>query len=146
LSEVVPLEWHGKVYHRSDMSPEPRHSSPARPYDISIKGDFDSTSGELGIVKVAVISDVERIVMFPPRGGVYNPRQVTIAPRPHYYVRNPETGHREREYKVQCTACGDYQKREAFSPDPLKRNGLKSQCKTCRAEAERNRYWESKAA
>jgi len=138
LSEVVPLEWHGKVYHRSDMSPEPRHSSPARPYDISIKGDFDSTSGELGIVQVAVISDVERIVMFPPRGGVYDPRRVTIAPRPHYYEQD-ETGIKHRVYKVQCAWCGFYQRRDCFAPDKRKRNGLQSICHECDA-ARKRRY------
>lgn len=139
-----PLEWRGKVFHRADVIPEPHHGSPARPYDIPIKGDFDSTSGELGIVKVTVRNEVERIVMFPPRGGVYDKRNA-IVQQPHYYRRD-ETGKKHRVYMVQCIQCGDYQRREAFSADTRKRNGLQSICKTCHADNMRRARLTAKAA
>ena len=136
MAEAVPLEWHGKVYHRSDVSPEPRHSSPARPYDISIKGDRNTHSGELSIVKVVLVDDVVRQVIFPNRGGVYNPRHIAILARPSYRDTecDPKWWFDEEQmlvYKVWCPECEHYQRRDAFYPNKARSTGLQSCCKTC---------------
>lgn len=41
---------------------------------------------------------------------------------------------------ARCAACGMMRRRNAFSPDPAHADGLKSWCKKCRAEAEREAY------
>jgi len=130
LADSIILEWRGRTYTRSDLPPSsPHHGSPAHPYEIPIKGDFDSNSGDLGIVKVAVINEVERVILFPQRGGVYD-RRNGILPRPYYFERDA-TGKRHKAFKVFCAHCGDYQRREAFYPDPTRPNGLRPICKTC---------------
>jgi hypothetical protein len=126
----------GKRYVRTDKATkrEPHVGSPANLWEISIKGNWDSNSGEMGIVKVALENTTERAVMFPKRGGAYNPKHIDIQPRPHYYRTDPETGEMLFTYMEQCTTCYHYQKREAFGPDKRKRNGLQSSCRTCEAD------------
>lgn len=137
----MTFSWQGKVYQFADYQSEPkRHSSPARPWEISIKGDCNSSSGELGIVKVALINATERAVMYPKRGGVYNPKLVTIQPRPQYVDE-----HGEIHYKVQCSRCGDYQRRDAFYPDPRRPNGLRGYCRTCESAMNHKQYLRRKA-
>ena len=108
--------------------------SPANPWEISIKGDCGTNTGELGIVKVALVNTTERTVMFPKRGGAYNPKHIEVKPRPHYYRLDAPTGEMIFTYMEQCSTCWHYQKREAFGPDKRKRNGLQSACRTCEAD------------
>lgn len=137
-----PLIWlneqTGKRYVRTDKPARRQREpgSPANPWEISIKGDCSTNTGDLGIVKVALVNTTERTVMFPKRSGVYNPKHIDIKPRPHYYRLDTETGEMVFTYMEQCTACYHYQKREAFGPDSRKRTGLKSWCKSCCAADE----------
>lgn len=139
---AAPIEWRGKVFHRADIIPEPHYGHPARPYDISIKGDFGNTSGTLSITKVCVVDEVVRVVMFPPRGGVYDKRNA-IPPRPYYFERDA-TGKRHKVFKVFCGRCGDYQRREAFHKDASRANGLQGMCKTCKSILDHQRYLRGK--
>lgn len=43
--------------------------------------------------------------------------------------------------KKYCSACGDWQLFEDFSPDRRNRDGLQSHCKFCHAKHERMMYW-----
>ena len=129
----------GRKYIRTDQL---RHPEPPQirtvTHKIPVKGDWGSNSGELGIVQVAVYRDTEIAALMPRRGGVYDRKNITIQPRPCYH--DPDCDPKwyfdpvqQLVYKVECMACGDYQKREAFGPRPAKRNGLQSNCYTCEA-------------
>ena len=107
----------------------------ATPTLIPIKGNVKTHSGPLGIVKVYVRRETEQAALYPQRYGAYNPasnngRQVEA--RPFYY---DDSG--DMVYMVRCSKCEVYQRREAYSPDTRKANGLHSHCKTCRAEMRR---------
>jgi hypothetical protein len=136
----------GRRYVRTDKPTQrPREpGSPANPWEISIKGDCSTNTGELGIVKVALVNTTERTVMFPKRGGAYNPKNA-VPSRPYYYVRDAETGRRRREYKVFCGDCGDYQMRDAFYADETRPNGLRWRCKTCESASNHVNYVRRKA-
>lgn len=104
----------------------------ATPMYIPVKGNRKTHSGPLGIVKVTVRRETEYDALYPKRYGSHNPRDRAgqrFEPRPFYYDDNGQM-----QYKVQCSKCEQYQRREAFSPNRHKRNGLQSHCKTCRAE------------
>lgn len=45
-----------------------------------------------------------------------------------------------------CGQCGDWVNKAGFSPKKDTYDGLRSICKTCHAENERKRYWQSKQA
>jgi hypothetical protein len=137
LAEIV--EWRGKTYYRSDVPVEPRVGSPAQPWHIPIKGQFGKTSGVLGTTKVTLDDSTVRQVVYPQRGGAHDPRNVPVQARPHYYQRD-EANRKHRVYMVQCSQCAYYQRREAFSPDSRKVNGLASVCKECHAANMRRAY------
>ena len=101
----------------------------ATPTYIPIKYGIGNHSGPLGTQKMGAYRSVEFEVLYPRRA----PRQpIRMEPRPFYY-----DGAGNMVYKVQCSACEVYQRREAFSPNRHKRNGLQSGCRSCRAEAAR---------
>lgn len=41
---------------------------------------------------------------------------------------------------VECTCCKKTKRREDFSPNPYKKNGLQSHCRECRAGYARRQY------
>jgi hypothetical protein len=104
----------------------------AAPTYIPIKYGIGNHTGPLGTQKMGAYRSVEFEVLYPRRAA----RQpIRMEPRPFYY---DEVG--VFQYKVTCTRCDIPQKREAFSPDKRKRNGLQSWCRECRREvAQMNR-------
>lgn len=100
----------------------------ATPTYIPINYGIGNHSGPLGTQKVGAYRTVELEVLYPKRPI----RIVTIPPREFYYDDDGTM-----VYKVQCTVCDHYQRREAFSPDPRKKNGLQSACKSCDAARKR---------
>jgi hypothetical protein len=48
--------------------------------------------------------------------------------------------------KKYCTCCGEWVRKKAFSKDDRQRDKLKSWCKVCCADRERERYWAKKRA
>ena len=133
----MAIEHNGKIFKRTDQSsaqPEPYRASPARPYEIAIRGKFGNLS-VMEHTKVALVDSTLKAALYPDRGGAWDKRnQVTIAPRPHYYVTID--GKRRRVDKVQCTNCGFYQKRDQYRANPNKRNGLHSWCRECERAAQ----------
>lgn len=133
----------GKRYVRTDKANRSTlakaANTPTVGHRIPIKGDYDSNSGELGIVKVVVTRDTEIAVLYPKRGGAHDPRNASIISRPHYYLRDA-ANKKYRVYKVQCSQCAFYQRRDAFSPDSRKRNGLASVCRECHNANMRRAY------
>lgn len=104
----------------------------ATPTIIPIHCDRNTHSGLLGICKTTLVRSTELEAVYPKRGGVYDRRNASILPRPHYYERDA-SGKRVRTFKVQCSQCGFYQRRDAFRRDGRKRNGLASECNSCHA-------------
>jgi len=51
----------------------------------------------------------------------------------------PKSDDEDWDEYITCTTCGDYQHYTEFHRDPKGRHGRKSKCKTCCAEAKRNR-------
>ena len=124
------LSLNGRTYtFDTPGNPAPRKHVFATPTLIPIHCDPRSHYGPLDICKTVAPRTTEIAALFPKRGGAYDPhRNLVIETRPGYFN---EVG--EWRYKIQCTCCMDYQRREAFSPDTRKRNGLASVCKTCHA-------------
>ena len=132
----MTFTWKGVTYRRVDRPPEPPHiGRPAKPYEISIKGDFDSTSGELGIVKVSVFNATEFQVMYPPRGGAYNPRNDRRLYEPPSYYENGE-----KHYKHWCRMCAEeardpaegWQRRNQFYVDRSRGPGRERLQRLCK--------------
>lgn len=135
MAEII--EWRGRQYFRSDITTEPRTGQPALPWHIPIKGQFGKTAGALGTTKVTLEDSTLRTVVYPQRGGAYNPKVVRFEP-PSYY----ENG--VLHYKAFCSRCAEkhrdvmegWKRRSEFYVDRTgKTERLQRYCKDCMKDA-----------
>lgn len=112
---------------------------------------LDKITGKVKTISVwqGVHGGVDEFV-FVQKSGFSNrePREVEIW---EHTIRGIDRGYTMHVYDAHphekwCSDCGDWVNKNGFSPKADARDGLHPICKTCRADRERQKYWQRKQA
>ena len=108
-----------------------------RPKSNGDKGKFVDYVSRAKVKPTAVGSSVVTVQMGSNRQPI---DRVTVPKIVPFY---PEITLIPKDSKF-CINCGDWVKRDGFSPDKRSRDGLHTWCKSCRNEQARRIYWHEK--